>query len=229
MRRTVLPAAAPALALAAVVLVVGTGAQEAWAGVPRATVAGDGAPDVAFVVAGGSGRAVTVRAGDAEFGRLWQLLEPTRSGSERVPEAWREGRYPRVRATVVWGLTGVGGWPATDRAPGGDVAVRREDQLGVAADGTPWVRSDPSPEVVDDDIRWHRASRGMWRRMRREAWLREPGGDGGTGGGAVRWGLTGLAAGLVAGASGALAAVRRTAARREDGPPWTPRQELIDL
>lgn len=71
-----------------------------------------------MVVTGGSGRTEAVRADEPYFTRLWQLLQPTYSGTERVSGAWEGGRYPAVRLTVVWGLTGVGGWPRTDSAPG---------------------------------------------------------------------------------------------------------------
>nr|WP_229864013.1 hypothetical protein [Streptomyces djakartensis] len=194
-----------------------------------------------MVVAGGTGRATAVRSGEPAFARLWQLLQPMHAGSERVPEDWAEGRYPPVRLTVVWGLSGVGGWPSTNRPPGGDVAVERQDQLFVAEDGTPWVRSDPAPAVADDDIRWHRAPRSVLDRLDLGRLL----GDGGTEGGPVgstaagglsgpvrgdaRWAVAGLAAGLVAGAGGTLL-IRRAAARREAGPPREePRQVLIDL
>ncbi|CAM5271812.1 hypothetical protein STENM36S_02067 [Streptomyces tendae] len=70
---------------------------------------------------------------------------------------------------MLWGLTGVGGWPQTERAPGGDVAMLRQDQLFLAEDGTPWVRTDPAPDVADDDIRWHRVPRDTY------AWLADEG------------------------------------------------------
>ncbi len=69
------------------------------------------------------------------------------------------------------GLTGVGGWSQTSRAPGGDVAVERQDQLFLTPDGTLWVRSDPSPDVVDDDIRWHRAPSAMFGQLAQEGRL----------------------------------------------------------
>ncbi|WP_037840631.1 hypothetical protein, partial [Streptomyces sp. NRRL F-6676] len=161
--------------------VLGVGAPGAWA-------AGKDVPDLAIVVpsdagggadggadggsGGGSGggaddgvRTRTLRSGDAEFASLWDLLRPDEKGTEAVPDAWREGRFPRVRATVVWGLTGIGGWPYTDRAPGGDVAIERQDQVFLAEDGTPWIRSDPAPDVADDDVRWHRGVRAVYDRL----------------------------------------------------------------
>lgn len=191
-------------------------------------------PDLALVVAGDTGRTETWRSGESSFARLWTLLQPTYAGTERVPQEWAAGRYPAVRITVVWGLTGVGGWPRTSRAPGGDVAVEREDQLFVAADGTPWVRTDPAPEVRDDDIRWHRAPRAVFAQMERAGML---GGTGNSsravGGGSESAGSAGpvwwAAAGVAVGIGGTLL-IRRAAARREAGPPREePRQELIDL
>ncbi|MFF4837651.1 hypothetical protein [Streptomyces sp. NPDC001315] len=196
-------------------------------------------PDLALIVAGGSGRTTVARSGETVFAGLWQLLQPTYTGTERVPDAWAEGRHPPVRMTVVWGLTGVGGWPQTNRPPGGDVAVERQDQLVVAADGTPWVRSDPAPDVDDDDIRWHRAPRSVFVRLDREGVL-DSVGDGPAGSGAAGheagraassawWAVPGLAAGFAAGVGGSLL-IRRAAARHGAGPPREePRQELIDL
>lgn len=192
-------------------------------------------PDMALVIAGDTGRTTTLHAEERDFGRLWRLLSPRYTGTERVPEAWTLGRFPEVRVTVIWGLTGVGGWPQTSRAPGGDVAVERQDQVFLAPDGTPWVRSDPSPDVVDDDIRWHRAPSSVFGQLAEEgrlfgsrptvvAAVAEPD--------AVeraRWVLPGLAVGLALG-GGVPWFVRRAAARREDAePPREPRQELIDL
>ncbi|MFJ6648241.1 hypothetical protein ACIQPS_21635 [Streptomyces sp. NPDC091290] len=201
-------------------------------------------PDVAVVVAGADGQTTALHSGDRDFARLWQLFQPAYTGTERVPEAWVEGRHPPVRLTVLWGLTGVGGWPQTDRAPGGDVALRRQDQLFVARDGTPWVRSDLAPDVEDDDIRWHRAPRSVLQRLERGRLLGgaedgpagteavAAGGDRaspGPGAGEVRWAVAGLAVGVAAGAGGT-ALIRRAAARRGAGPPREePRQELIDL
>ncbi|MFE2421326.1 hypothetical protein [Streptomyces hokutonensis] len=187
-------------------------------------------PDLALVVTADTGRTEAWHSGEPSFGRLWTLLQPTYAGTERVPQEWEAGRYPAVRITVVWGLTGVGGWPRTSRAPGGDVAVEREDQLFVAGDGTPWVRTDPAPEVADDDIRWHRVPLPVFTRMERAGLLGGVGGDTGAGAGKgtpapVWW----AAAGLAVGAGGTLL-IRRGAGRREAGPPREePRQELIDL
>jgi hypothetical protein len=184
-------------------------------------------PDLALVVANGTGRMTALRAGDRDFVLLWQLLAPTETGTERVPDAWAQGSYPRVRATVTWALTGIGGWPYTTRAPGGDVAVERQDQVFLADDGTAWVRSDPAPDVADDDIRWHRAPRSVFDRLEKTGLLEPSGTAAGDGSSAdLRWAGAGLGAGLVLGSVATLVAVRRTAARREAGPP---RNEIIDL
>ncbi|WP_234336947.1 hypothetical protein [Streptomyces xylophagus] len=191
-------------------------------------------PDLALVVTGDTGRAEAWHSGDSSFARLWTLLQPTYAGTERVSQEWEAGRYPAVRITVVWGLTGVGGWPRTSRAPGGDVAVEREDQLFVAADGTPWVRTDPAPEVADDDIRWHRAPRSVFAQLERAGLLGRAGTDGrAVAGGSESADLAGpawwAAAGVAVGAGGTLL-IRHAAARRGAGPPREePRQELIDL
>ncbi|MFE5082528.1 hypothetical protein [Streptomyces mirabilis] len=198
-----------------------------------APAAGHRGPDMALVIEGGTGRTTALHSGERDFTRLWDLLTPTYMGTVRVPDAWTAGDFPRVRATVVWGLSGVGGWPQTDSAPGSDVAMGRQDQLFLAADGTPWVRTDPSPDVVDDDIRWHRASRSVYERVVGRGKLL----DAAAGAPAskrgveerARWVLPGLGAGLLLGAGGAFL-VRRAAVRRDGaGPPREPRQELIDL
>ncbi|MGW7297707.1 hypothetical protein [Streptomyces sp. NPDC054829] len=205
----------------------------------RAAVADDGAtrpPDIAIVVAGGAGQPTAVPSGEERFAQLWELMKPSFNGTEPVPDAWREGKHPPVRISVVWGLTGVGGWPMTGSIPGGDVAIERQDELVVAEDGTPWVRSDPAPEVEDDDIRWHRASRSLYERMDRAGLLGEPvrgmapeADDPGPAPDTRWWAAGGLAVGLASGAGGTLA-IRRAAARREAGPPREgPRQQLIDL
>ncbi|MGW3285481.1 hypothetical protein ACWDR3_12660 [Streptomyces sp. NPDC001002] len=207
---------------------------------------GRDSPDTAVIIAGGTGRTMALRSREPAFARLSELLRPTYTGTERVPEEWTEGRYPPVDFTVIWGLSGVGGWPQTDRAPGGDVAVERQDQLFVAADGSPWVRSDLAPDVEDDDIRWHRAPPSVFVRLEQQGVLdglgdgpasgRGSGPGGGTGEGAsglgrggVWWTLPGLAVGLAVGAGGTLL-IHRAAARQGAGPPREePRHELIDL
>jgi hypothetical protein len=240
--RALVAAWAAALSMA-VGLVVGL----AVTGASAAPDNGDDGPDVAMVIAGSTGRTTTLRAGDAQTGQdfalLWQLLQPTNTTMERAPETWQEDRYPPVRFTVFWGLTGVGGWPQTKRAPGGDVAVERQDQLFMAHDGTPWVRSDPAPEVEDDDIRWHRAPRDILARVEQERLLADGTGSESSGKGsgaaldaqtgAAWWAIPGLALGAALGAGGSVL-IRRAAARHEAGPPQRgsqgePRQELIDL
>ncbi len=212
-------------------------------GVPVAGAAARGpdreVPDVAVVVAGGTGRTTAVHSGEAAFDRLRTLLQPAYTGTQRVSQEWAEGRYPPVRMTVIWGLTGVGGWPRTAAAPGGDVAMEREDQLFVAGDGTPWVRSDPAPDVLDDDIRWHRASRSVFEEMSRAglpagvgsgaAADATDGRDGEWAAGGLWPDVWGLALGFAAGVGGTLL-IRHAAARPGAGPPREgPRQELIDL
>ncbi|OIJ91281.1 hypothetical protein BIV24_16810 [Streptomyces colonosanans] len=193
-----------------------------------ARAAGEKAPDLALVVANGTGRTTTLHSGDRDFTLLSQLLGPTKTGSERVPDAWHQGRYPHVRATVVWALTGIGGYPQTQRAPGGDVAIEREDQVFLAEDGTAWVRSDLAPDVDDDDIRWRRVPRAVYDRLEKSGLFGQPAaGDKGAPSDHLRWGAMGLGAGLVLGAGGAYA-VRRAAALR-GGAPSEPRQELLEL
>ncbi|MET7730970.1 hypothetical protein ABZT02_06340 [Streptomyces sp. NPDC005402] len=211
-------------------------APAADAATPSTRAAGLDRPDLAMVVTGGSGRTQAVRVDEPYFTRLWQLLQPTYTGTERVSDAWEEGRYPAVRFTVLWGLTGVGGWPRTDSAPGGDVAVARQDQLFLAGDGTPWVRSDPAPEREDADIRWHRAPRAVFDRLDRAGLAGGAGEEqdesskGSTGpGSGVWWAVPGLVAGFAAGVGGTWL-IRRAAAGPGAGPPRDePRQELIDL
>ncbi|MFJ8009665.1 hypothetical protein [Streptomyces fagopyri] len=220
------------MALVPVVL----GAPAALASAPGTTAARADTPDMAVVVAADTGHTTLLHSGDRDFALLWRLLAPRFTGTERVPDAWAAGDYPSARATVIWGMTGVGGWPQTSRAPGGDVAMEREDQVFLAPDGTPWVRSDPSPDVADDDVRWHRAPRSVFDR------LVEHGGPFGPGTPAVpsaerdtapaesvKWAAAGLAVGLLVGAGGSRL-IRRAAARQDTaGPPREPRQELIDL
>ncbi|MEU3842430.1 hypothetical protein AB0E88_20665 [Streptomyces sp. NPDC028635] len=216
--------AAPGPALAAP---VAPGARPVGRPVARAG-AGPEEPDVAVVVRAGAGRTEAWHAGEAAFDRLRGLLDPAYGGTERVPEEWTRGRYPPVRFTVLWGLTGVGGWPQTRRAPGGDVAMLRQDQLFLAADGTPWVRSDPAPDLPDDDIRWHRAPRPVYDRLAGAGFLGLGAAPAAGHGGGVREDAGWAAAGLAAGVAGTLL-IRRAAARRGAGPPrGEPRQELID-
>ncbi|MBL3667863.1 hypothetical protein JL475_18085 [Streptomyces sp. M2CJ-2] len=211
-------------AIAATAAVLSAGAPGAAAdGAPSA-----GEPDVAVVVWSGTGRTASWHAGEADFDRLRSLLDPAYTGTERVPEAWTEGRWPPVRFTVLWGLTGVGGWPQTRRAPGGDVAMLRQDQLFLAGDGTPWVRTDPAPDLPDDDIRWHRVPREVYDRLDDAGFLGAGPADPDDGDG-VRDRVWWAAAGVGAGIAGALL-TRRAAARYGAGPPrGEPRQELIDL
>ncbi|MFJ4472192.1 hypothetical protein ACIP2X_32555 [Streptomyces sp. NPDC089424] len=191
-------------------------------------------PDLALVTAGDSGRTTVLRSGESRFARFWQLLQPLYPGTERVPAPWTEGRHPPVRITVMWGLTGVGGYPQTNSAPGGDVAIERQDQLFLAEDGTPWVRTDPAPDVADDDIRWHRAPRQLYERLDDEGLLgtATSGAAPRTAAGAlpgIWWAIPGLAAGLALGVGGTRL-IGRAAAQPGAGPPRVePRQELIDL
>ncbi|MET8977813.1 hypothetical protein ABZX85_19555 [Streptomyces sp. NPDC004539] len=197
-----------------------------WAGPSASASAAAEVPDTAVVIDGTSGRASAVRSGEERFDRLWELFEPTYTGTVPVPSAWGEGRYPAVRLTVVWGLTGVGGWPQTSRAPGGDVAMEVVDQLVVAADGTPWVRRDVSPVVEDDDVRWHRVDRGAYERWAGGPEQADSPGDSHEG--VARWAVPG-GVGVVLGVCGTLL-IRRAAGRRGAGPPREePRQELIEL
>ncbi|MEU1464822.1 hypothetical protein ABZ467_29820 [Streptomyces sp. NPDC005727] len=188
-------------------------------------------PDVVMIIPNGGGTPRAVASGEPSFDRLRELLRPEYTGTRPVPRAWTRGRYPRVRVTVVWGLTGVGGWPQTSRAPGGDTAVERVDQLFLAGDGTPWVRTDPAPDVEDDDIRWHRAPRDLYDRLDRAGLLGAPVSAASDRSGSrsavpLWWAAAG---GLAAGAAATFLACR-AADRRRTGPPrGEPRQELIDL
>ncbi|GGM24174.1 hypothetical protein GCM10010129_80750 [Streptomyces fumigatiscleroticus] len=202
---------------------------------PAVTRAGAGPdePDVAVVVTAGTGRTEAWHAGEVAFDRLRGLLDPTYSGTERVPEEWAEGRYPQVRFTVVWGLTGVGGWPQTRRAPGGDVAMLRQDQLFLAPDGTPWVRTDPAPDLPDDDIRWHRAPRREYDRLADVGFKGLAGApaavdEGGAEKGGAQEGVWWAVGGLAVGAAGTLLTRRAVDRRRVRPPRDEPRQELID-
>ncbi|WP_244207305.1 hypothetical protein [Streptomyces swartbergensis] len=228
---------------------MGLTAAVALLGLPVAGAAaqppGRDAPDIALVV-NSEGGTTAMRSGESRFARLWQLLQPTYTGTEQVSGAWVKGGYPPVRITVVWGLTGTGSRPQTGGQAGGGMVLHQHDQLFLAKDGTPWVRSDPAPEVEDDDIRWHRAPRTIYRQMDRAGLLGEPvkrvagvlpvsGGTTGDrsaadGSGLAEGGVWWAAGGLLLGLGGSHA-IRRAAARREAGPP--PREEslheLIDL
>ncbi|MBO1334880.1 hypothetical protein J3486_26965 [Streptomyces sp. VRA16 Mangrove soil] len=183
-------------------------------------------PDLAVVIAGGTGRTVSVHEKDAEFDRLERLTTSFATVTEQVPDAWQEGHIPPVVGTVVWGLTGIGGWPQTHRAPGGDTAVERQDQVFYADDGTPWIRTDPALDVNDDDIRWHRASREDVAALTRAGlFAAAPAPAGPSGEDKARWAALGLGAG-VAGAAVAGWLWRRTRMRGEL-PPREPRQQLV--
>ncbi|WP_342456405.1 hypothetical protein [Streptomyces coeruleorubidus] len=135
-----------------------------------------------------------------------------------------------MRATVVWGLTGIGGWPETVRPPGGDIAIERQDKIVVAEDGTPWVRTDYAVDVPDDDIRWHRAPRSVFEELQGQGMLGPEAGESRRRGGASAWwALPGLGVGFAAGCGGAVL-IRRAAVRSGAGPQREePRQVLIDL
>ncbi|MFI2430473.1 hypothetical protein [Streptomyces sp. NPDC018693] len=194
-----------------------------------------GIPDVAIVTRSDTGRTTALRSGNSLFALVWQLLQPTYRGTTRVSQAWDEGSYPAVRATVVWALTGVGGGPGTGGPPGGQAVLEQHDQLFLADDGTPWVRSDAAPDVEDGDIRWHRTSRATFDQLERLGLVGappqrhptpKPAPDRAD---ALRWAIPGLALGTVLGAAGT-ALIRRAAILQDAGPPRSePRQELIDL
>ncbi|MER6682560.1 hypothetical protein [Streptomyces olivaceoviridis] len=181
-------------------------------------------------VAAGAGWTEACHAGHAACDRLRGLLDPAYIGTERVPREWAEGRYPPVRFMVLWGLTGVGGRAQqTRRAPGGDVAMLRQDQLFLAEDGTPWVRTDPAPDVSDDDIRWHRPPRREYDRPAGGGFLWLGGAPAAAREGGMVEGVWWAAGGLAVGVLGTLL-VRNAAARRGAGPPRdAPCRELIDL
>ncbi|MFD8572009.1 hypothetical protein [Streptomyces sp. NPDC059639] len=187
-------------------------------------------PDLAVVIAPGAkaGPSVSLNDTDPNFARLEQLTAEFDAVTEPVPRAWDDGRFPHVVATIVWGITGVGGWPETRRAPGTDTAIERQDQLVVADDGTPWIRTDPMVDVNDDDLRWHHASPALVAELRHAGvFPAETAADAHAGvplWDKVRWALGGLVAGL------ALAwAVWRMRGRlpRPPGEPREPRQQLV--
>lgn len=44
-----------------------------------------------MVIAGAEGWSTALRSGERGFARLWQLIGPTYTGTEGVPETWLEG------------------------------------------------------------------------------------------------------------------------------------------
>ncbi|MFD8736445.1 hypothetical protein ACFV06_16245 [Streptomyces sp. NPDC059618] len=191
-------------------------------------------PDVALTIAGDTGRTTTLHNADPDFGRLWRLLSPRYTGTQKAPDGWRDGHLPELQATVIWGVTGPGDGTRTAHVtPGGDVILSRQDQVYLDSDGTPWVRSNLSPDSMNHDIRWHVAPRSVFDELMKEGRL--------FGSGTVVsaptvqldpafWAVPGLAAGVALGAGAAWfisqAAVR---ARRENtGPLLGSRQELIE-
>lgn len=200
-------------------------------GAPAASHAALGDPDLAVVVTNSTARTRTLKAGDRDFDRLWAAVEPLYTRTERVPDAWVDGRLPNPPLTsVLWGVSGVGGWPRTPSAPLTDVAMVRLDQVFVTDDGTPWVRSDLAPHVDDDDIRWHKAPRLEFEELRRDGLLAIPAPPptgSGRDGAAPAW--RPAARGAVLGAAVTLLAVRLFRRRRRAYGDAEPRQELIDL
>jgi|UniRef100_A0AAU3I103 hypothetical protein len=188
-------------------------------------------PDIVLTVAGDTGRTTTLHSGDPDFGRLWRLLSPRYTGPKKTPDEWADGHLPVPEVTVIWGVTGAGG----------DVAIERQDQVFLTADGAPWVRSDLAPDLVGGDFRWHRAPLSVFGQLTQEGKLF----GSGSAASAVRvepdpaaWAVPGLAAGLALGA-GATWFIRRAKVRQvnagNDGnagnaePLWEPRQELVEV
>ncbi|MET8854788.1 hypothetical protein [Streptomyces sp. NPDC004579] len=192
--------------------------------------AGD-SPDIVLTVAGDTGRTTTLHSGDPDFGRLWRLLSPRYTGPKKTPAEWADGRLPVPVVTVIWGVTGAGG----------DVAIERQDQVFLTADGEPWVRSDLAPDLVGGDFRWHRAPLSVLDQLTQEKRLF----GSGSAASSVRvepdpaaWALPGLAAGLAIGA-GATWFVRRAKVRQVNAgtsgnagnaePLPEPRHELVEV
>ncbi|MGW3913838.1 hypothetical protein ACWEBX_20280 [Streptomyces sp. NPDC005070] len=179
-------------------------------------------PDIVLTIAGDTGRTTTLHSGDPDFGLLWRLLSPRYTGPKKTPDEWADGHLPGPEVTVIWGVTG----------PGGDVAIERQDQVFLTADGAPWVRSDLAPDMVGGDFRWHRAPLSVFDQLAREERLF----GSGAAASSVRvepdpaaWALPGLAAGLALGA-GATWFVRRATARRVNAEPLPePVQELVEV
>ncbi|MEU6842919.1 hypothetical protein ABZ930_13740 [Streptomyces sp. NPDC046716] len=186
-------------------------------------------PDLAVVIAPGAkaGPSVSLHYEDPNFDRLERLTAEFDAVTERVPDDWDDGRFPPVVATIVWGLTGVAGWPETQRAPGTDTAIERQDQLVIADDGTPWIRTDPMVDVNDDDLRWHRVSPELVAELRHAGVF--PAADAGAQVGVPLrekglWALGGLVVGLAAAAAAWWLRERLPRAGRE---PREPRQQLV--
>ncbi|MEU9141503.1 hypothetical protein AB0D33_37145 [Streptomyces sp. NPDC048404] len=191
-------------------------------------------PDIVLTVAGDTGRTTTLHSGDPDFGRLWRLLSPRYTGPKKTPGEWADGRLPVPEVTVIWGVT----------AAGGDVAIERQDQVFLTADGAPWVRSDLAPDLVGGDFRWHRAPLSVFGQLTQEGRLF----GSGSAASAVRvepdpaaWAVPGLAAGLALGA-GATWFIRRAKVRQVNAgnagntenagnaePLREPRQELVEV
>ncbi|MFF4538862.1 hypothetical protein [Streptomyces aureus] len=182
-------------------------------------------PDIVLTVAGDTGRTTTLHSGDPDFGLLWRLLSPRYAGPKKTPAEWADGRLPVPVVTVVWGVTDAGG----------DVAIERQDQVYLAADGAPWVRSDLAPDLVGGDYRWHRAPQSVLDQLTQERRLF----GSGSAVSAVRvepdpaaWAVPGLVAGLAIGASASWF-VRRARVRRVNAgyaePLPEPRPELVEV
>jgi hypothetical protein len=194
-----------------------------------------GSPDVALTIAGDTGRATTLHNEDPDFGRLWRLLSPRYTGTQKAPDGWDDGHLPEPQATVIWGVTGVGdGTRTAHRTPGGDVTIERQDQVYLSSDGTPWVRSNLSPDSMNDNIRWHVAARSVFDELMKDGRLfgsRTARSDLRTAPDPAVWAVPGLAAGLALG-GGAVWFIGNAAGRvrRENaGPLLGPHQELVEV
>ncbi|MFJ9126174.1 hypothetical protein ACIRJS_18970 [Streptomyces sp. NPDC102340] len=218
--------------LLVVVALLVAGAPSAHA---RPTQPGTGmdVPDLAVVIApgAGAGPSVALHNEDRNFARLERLTTGFDTVTERVPDAWEDGDFPPVAATVIWGLTGVAGWPETHSAPGTDTVIERQDQLIFAKDGTPWIRTDPMVDVNDDDLRWHHASRPLVDQLTRAGVFptTAPSGERPTRDPSWWWGLAGVAVGLAVGLATAAALWRIRTRPRAPRDPRGPRQQLVDL
>ncbi|MBN0044338.1 hypothetical protein JS756_09485 [Streptomyces actuosus] len=226
--RAVLRGALPASA--AVALCLGPAAAGASAREPGARTL----PGPARVTEAGPGRTAALRAGEPGFAWLRDLPKPSYRDTETVPRAGADARCPAARLIVRRGWTAVGARPPADRGAGGDVAVERLDELFVDRDAVTVVRTGPSPEAQDDDIRWRRASRRAYEDPERKGLPgRAPAATDAGGGGPLDggwWALPGLAVGLALGAGGT-ALVRRAADCPGTRPPGDDgrRRELTDL